>query len=74
MEDFRTKRERDIEERNLKIYTEYKQLSADNKHGSKLNIKKHLAEKYKIYSVTTVYNIIKLVEKQLNTQKNGRNS
>lgn len=66
--DFRTTLQRRREARNQAIYAEYIQLSA-NPTNSKMEVNKHLMEKYSIYAISTLYAIIHREERKMKQSK-----
>ena len=67
MEVLKTKRQRERENTDLAIYNEFKALSSVPGR-SKVEIRKHLAEKYGFYSISAIYDAIKRVEKRQKQQ------
>ncbi len=65
---FKTPFQREKEQRELAIYTEYQELAAD-RNRSKVVIAQFLCEKYHLATISTIYAIRKRVEKRLNEQK-----
>ncbi len=65
MDAFKTPFQKKREQRELAIYTEYQQLISVP-GSSKVEVAKHLCEKYGLATISTIYAIRKRVEKRLN--------
>lgn len=61
---FASKREKEQWKRDLAIYNEFNELTADPE-ASKTEVTRHLMEKYGLYSEASIWHIRKRVEKKL---------